>query len=214
MQALFHRGHGRHPEGHFRGLPFYNGGVGQGHGDVHCGVAVNRPPFQGLADGLGDQGHKALGRMSFGQERGEGVAGAPGPGGQAELDFAEMAFAGQLPVENPGLLHAGGNGFPIDHLGAAGAHVGVELPLQAVDDDLQVQLSHAGQQGLARVFVGVDLEAGVLFADPLQARPQALLVVPGHRLDGQGDHRHVGRYGFQHNGDASGCTGYRRWKWP
>ncbi len=130
-----------------------------------------------------------------------------GRGAQGKLDFAEMAPARQLPVEDPGFLHAVGNGFPIDHLGAARMHVGVELPFQAVDDDLQVQLPHAGQQGLARVFVGVDLEAGVFLADPLQGRPQALLVVPGHRLDGQGDHRHVGRYGFQHDGVLAAAQG-------
>ncbi len=72
VETLFQSGHGRDPEGHLRGLTFPDGGVGQSHGDVHRRVPVNRPAFQSFGDRLGDQGHKALGRMSFRQQGDKG----------------------------------------------------------------------------------------------------------------------------------------------
>ena len=157
LKALFHRGHGRDAEGHLRGLAFLDGGVGQGHGDVHRRVAVNRPAFQGLLRPPGRSWARSPGPDApSGSSDDEGVAGAPGPGGQRlRLHFGEMVLAGQFPVEAAGLLDRGGDGLPVDHLGAAGPDVGVELPLQAVHDHLQVQFPHAGEQGLAGVFVGV-----------------------------------------------------------
>src|SRR6185369_8095046 len=48
--------------------------------------------------------------------------------------------------------------FAIGHLGLAHVGLDAELTPHAVDDDLQVQLAHAGDDGLARFLVGLDAE--------------------------------------------------------
>ena len=46
------------------------------------------------------------------------------------------------------------NGFAIRHLGLADIRAHSKLALHAIDVNLQMQLAHAGQNGLARVGVG------------------------------------------------------------
>src|SRR3954464_854352 len=68
-------------------------------------------------------------------------------------------------------------------LWAADVRVDVELALEAVDDDLEVQLAHAGDQRLAGLVVGVDAKGRILLAQPLQARAELVLVGLRLRLD-------------------------------
>ena len=71
------------------------------------------------------------------------------------------------------------------------AHVRVdaELALEAVDDDLEVQLAHAGDEGLAGLVVGAHAEGRVLLRQALQPHPELVLVGLRLRLDGDRDHR-------------------------
>ena len=59
----------------------------------------------------------------------------------------------------------------------------------AVDDDLEVQLAHAGDDGLAGVLVGADLEGGVLLGQALEGLAHLLLVDLGLGLDRHVDDR-------------------------
>jgi hypothetical protein len=76
----------------------------------------------------------------------------------------------------------------------------LELALQAVDDDLEVQLAHAGDDGLPRLFVGVGTERRVLVSELLQARAELVDVTLGARLDRDGDDRIGKHHLFQDDG--------------
>jgi hypothetical protein len=81
------------------------------------------------------------------------------------------------------------DGLPVGDLRAADVGVDLELAQHAVDRDLEVQLAHAGDLGLAGLLVGADLEGGVLLGELLQRRAHLLLVGLGLGLDGDGDDR-------------------------
>ncbi len=80
-------------------------------------------------------------------------------------------------------------GLPVSHLGLAHPGVHLELPHQAVDDDLQVQFAHAGDDGLAGFLVGVQPERRIFRGDARQGLAQLVLVRLGGRLDGDVDDR-------------------------
>ncbi len=80
-----------------------------------------------------------------------------GRGARLRRTSAKWCLPASSRSKLPVCFDRGGDGLPIDHLGAAGPDVGVKFPLQAVLDHLQVQFAHAGEQDLAGVFVGGDL---------------------------------------------------------
>src|SRR5262249_25412290 len=71
----------------------------------------------------------------------------------------------------------------------AHVRVDVELPLEAVDNDLQVELAHAGDEGLAGLLVAADTEGRILLRKALQAGAELVLVGLRLRFHGDGDHR-------------------------
>ena len=93
------------------------------------------------------------------------------------------------------------------------AHVGLdpELALEAVHDDLEVELAHAGDLGLAGVLVRLDLEGRVFLHQLAEALAELLLVGLGLGLDGERDDggREVDR--LQHDGLPSDRRWCRRW---
>src|SRR3990170_1383776 len=68
---------------------------------------------------------------------------------------------------------------------------------QAVDDDLEVQLAHAADDGLPGLGVLVDAEGRILLDHLGQAEVEPLLLRQGLGLDGGGDHRLVGVDGLE-----------------
>ena len=64
-------------------------------------------------------------------------------------------------VERVGVLDAAADGLAVAHLRLADVGLHLELALQPVDDDVQVELTHPADDGLARLFVGVGPEARV-----------------------------------------------------
>src|SRR5699024_1806186 len=84
-----------------------------------------------------------------------------GVGLDADLDVAVLALTAGL----AGVLvvHIGGaaDGLFVGHLGLAHVGLHLEFAQQAVHDDLQVELAHAGDDGLAGLLVGVSLKGGV-----------------------------------------------------
>ena len=71
------------------------------------------------------------------------------------------------------------------------ADVGRDLELadHAVHQDVQVQLAHAGDAGLAALLVRVDAEGGVFLGETLESQRQLVLVGLGLGLDGDFDDR-------------------------
>ena len=52
---------------------------------------------------------------------------------------------------------------PVGDLGPADVGLDLELAQQPIDQDLEVELAHPGDDGLAGLLVGPDQEGGVLF---------------------------------------------------
>ena len=78
-------------------------------------------------------------------------------------------------------------GLTVGDLGLAHVAVNVELATQTVDDDLEVQLAHAGDDGLTGLLVGVDLEGRVLLGELGEANGHLVLLGLGLGLDGDVD---------------------------
>src|SRR3989449_2952514 len=131
---------------------------------------------------------------------------------QNNLGMAILAPAAGLPDVAPLGLRALANGFLVCDLRPADVGLHAELPQHAVDNDLQVQLAHAGDQGLTSFLVETDLERGV-FLGQLGQRGTELLFV-GLRLgfDGHGNDRFGELHRFQYDGMvlvAQGVAGRR-----
>ena len=53
--------------------------------------------------------------------------------------------------------------FPVSYLGLADVSFDAEFPLHPVDDDLEMQFSHPGNQGLVSLLVRCHLESRIFF---------------------------------------------------
>src|SRR6201989_1267721 len=91
-------------------------------------------------------------------------------------NLASTSFAG-LPV--------GFRGGPL-WLSDVGFHA--EFALHAVDDDFQVELAHAGNDGLARFLVGAQAERRIFRGQAAEGDAHLFLVGLGLGLDGLRDH--------------------------
>ena len=82
------------------------------------------------------------------------------------------------------------------------AHIGlhVELAHHAVDDDLQVELAHAFDDGLAAVGIGADPEGRIFLRQLAQRDAHLFLVALGLGLDRNRDHRRRELDRFQNDG--------------
>ena len=81
------------------------------------------------------------------------------------------------------------NGLPVGHLGLADVGVDLELPQHPVDEDLEVELAHTRDDGLAGLLVGPHAESGILVGQGVERLAQLVLVRLRLRLDGDVDHR-------------------------
>jgi hypothetical protein len=87
------------------------------------------------------------------------------------------------------LLDRLADGLAVGDLRLADVGLDVELALHAVDEDLQVQLAHAGDDGLAGLFVGAHAEGRIFLRQAAQGDAHLLLVGLGLRLDRHRDDR-------------------------
>src|SRR6476661_1381776 len=109
---------------------------------------------------------------------------------EADLDLGELARATGLLLVRVVVLEDGTTDrLAVGHLRLADVGLDLELALHAVHEDVEVQLSHAGDDRLAGVLVVVDLEGRVLGRELLDGRAELLLVTLGLGLDGDLDHR-------------------------
>ena len=63
------------------------------------------------------------------------------------------------------------NGLAIRHLRLADVGLDFVLAHHAVDDDFQMQLAHAADDGLSAVGIGVNFEGGIFLGQPASAMP-------------------------------------------
>src|SRR5690606_12109575 len=98
-----------------------------------------------------------------------------------EPDVAVLAArAPRARADTDGLvlaLPAAGDGLAVRDLRVADPGVDAELAAQAVGDDVQVELAHAGDHDLPGVRIGLDPERRVLDGEPLERGEQARVVI-------------------------------------
>ena len=82
-----------------------------------------------------------------------------------------------------------GNGLAVGHLRRADFDLGLVLAFHPLDVHFEMQLAHAGDDGLVRLVVDEGLEGGVLLGEPVERLGHVDLRLVVHRLDGQADDR-------------------------
>ena len=118
---------------------------------------------------------------------------------QADLHVAVLAAAAGLADVLAFRLRLLADGLAIGHLRLADIGLHVELAHHAVDDDLQVQLAHAADDGLSAVGIGVDLEGRIFLRQLAQRDAHLFLVALGLGLDRNRNHRRRELDGLQHD---------------
>ncbi len=93
--------------------------------------------------------------------------------------------------------HGLADGLAVGDLRLADVALDLELAAHTVDDDVELELAHTGDQGLAGLFVGGDLEGRILVGQLRQGDAHLLLVGLGLRFDGHLDHGIREGHGFE-----------------
>ncbi len=108
-----------------------------------------------------------------------------------ELDdhVAVLTAAAGLLDEAVFLIHGLADGFAVRDLRLADVGLDAEFTAHAIDDDFQMQLAHAGDDGLAGLLVGVHAERGIFLGQTAQGHAHLFLVDLGLGLDRLRNHR-------------------------
>src|SRR4051794_38289411 len=180
-------------EGHLRGVDLVVLAVEQGRLDADHRVAGEDAVLHRVLHALVDRRDVLPGDAATGDLVLELVGRAVGrdlEGLDADLHLRELArTTGLLLVGVVVALDGLADRLAVGHLRLADVGLDVELAAHAVDQDLQVELAHAGDDRLAGLLVEADLEGRVLLGQLLDGRAQLLLVALGLRLDGHRDDR-------------------------
>ena len=118
---------------------------------------------------------------------------------EGDLHLGVLAGTAGLLLVRVGLGVRPGDRLAIRHLRRADVRVHAVFAPQPVDDDLQVQLAHARQDGLAGLLVGAQAQRRVLGGQLLQAERHLLDRFLGARLDRDVDHRHREGHALEHH---------------
>ena len=176
-------------EGVLTGVDLVEGTVDERGLDVDDLIAAEDAGLHRTLDTLIHTGDILLGDRAAVDVVHELVALAGLVGFDGELDVRELAAAAGLAhkarVDGGGL----GDGLLVGDLGLADVGLDLELTQQPVDDDLQVQLAHAGDDGLTGLLVGVGLEGRVFLGELREGYGHLLLAGLGLWLDGDADDR-------------------------
>ena len=158
--------------------------VGQRDPRVHHRVTGQDSGSHRLLGALID-GRDVLGRdLSAGDLVDELVAAAGARGLHVDDHVGVLAFTtGLLDVANDHLLDGLLDGLAVGHLRLANVGADVELTDQSVDEDLEVELAHPGDDRLAGLFVGVNPERRVLLRETLEGGAELVGVGLRLRLD-------------------------------
>ena len=104
--------------------------------------------------------------------------------------------------------------FPVGDLRLADGGFHLEFAQHAVDDDLQMQLAHAGDDGLPGFLIGIGLECRIFFGKLDERHGHLFLAGLGLGLDGHPDDRLGELHGFQDDRMLSRRTACRRLWYP
>src|SRR5690348_1706108 len=184
-------------ERHFRRVDFVVRTVDQAHLDVDDREPGHHAVGDGFLDALVDRGDVFLRNHAADDRVLELVTLAAFLRFDLQHDVAVLALAARLAHELAFLLDRLADGFAVSHLRLADVGLHVELALHAIDDDVEVQLAHAGDDRLARFLVGAYAEGRILLREARQRHAHLFLVRLGLRLDRHRDHRIRERHALQ-----------------
>ena len=185
--------------------------INKGDLDVDDRVASDDAALESLLDALVDRGDVLLRDDTADDGVDELVALA----GLLRLEVDDgvtvltttTGLANELAVD---VLNGLASGLTVGDLRLAHVAVNVELALQAVDDDLEVQLAHAGDDGLTGLLIRVNLEGRVFLGELGETNAHLVLLGLGLGLDGDVDDRVSELDGLEDDGVslvAQGVTG-------
>src|SRR5580704_14990382 len=158
-----------------------------GHFHIDDGIAGNHAGLYGLLNALVHRRDELARYRAADDAVDELIALARRQRLELEPDVAVLAAAAGLAHELALGLDRAANGLAVGDLRLADVGVDLELALHAVDDDLEVQLAHAGNDGLPGFLVRVHAKRGIFLREPLQGEAHLLLVDFGLRLHGHRD---------------------------
>src|SRR6185312_12295778 len=176
-------------EGDFGGVRVVVLAVHERDADVHHRVAGLDAGLQRLLDALLDR-RDELRRDRAALDSVDEVEALPGGGLDVAVDDAVLTRAAGLAHEATlDSLGPAADRLAVGDLRPADVRLDLELAQHAVDEHLEVQLAHAGDLGLAGLFVRADLERRVLLGETAERDRHLLLVDLRLRLDRDLDHR-------------------------
>src|SRR3990172_7647164 len=155
--------------------------------DVDHGVAADGPRLQRVLDAALRRPDVLLRDGAADDLVLEDEAAAARQGLHLQEDDAVLAAAARLAHEAALRLDGARKRLAVGDLWPADVGVDAELAQHPVDDDLQVQLAHAGDERLARLLLEVRLEGRVLLRQLAQRLAHLVRVGLRLRLDGDGD---------------------------
>src|SRR5512132_3025788 len=158
--------------------------------DVHHRVAGEHAAAHRVFDPLLDRGDELLRDDAADHLVHEDEAGAALGGLHVDAHVAVLAVAARLAdeatVDVDDLLL---DRLAVGDLRLADVGVDLELALEAVDDDLEVELAHPGDDRLPRLRVGVGAERRILVGELLEGAAELVEISLGLGLDRDGDDR-------------------------
>mmetsp|Transcript_13376 Transcript_13376/g.27623 ORF Transcript_13376/g.27623 Transcript_13376/m.27623 type:complete len:447 (+) Transcript_13376:96-1436(+) len=186
-QALARRGASCDLEGHDAGIDVVVGAVGEGGLHAEDGETGDDSGAEDGLDALLDAGDVLLGdvaALDVGLElEVHGALLVELLGREGDLDARVLAGTSGLLLV--GVVDIGrlGDGLAVGDLGGADVGLDVELALHAVDDDLEVKLAHALDDGLPGLLVAAEPEGRVLASEADEGVGHLLLIGLGLGLD-------------------------------
>ena len=106
-----------------------------------------------------------------------------------DFDVSELTTTTSLLLVNFFTRRRFRDRFAIRDLRFADIRLDAKLTLHAIDDDLEVKLTHTGDDRLAGFLIGRNVERGIFLRETVQSHAQLVLVLPCFRFDGNTDNR-------------------------
>ncbi len=86
------------------------------------------------------------------------------------------------------MLNFAGDGLFVVDLRSTLVDLYAELPAETVDDDVEVKLTHAADDGLASLWIGLNLESRILLSKLAESDAKFVKVALGFRFNGDSNH--------------------------
>ena len=167
---------------------------------IHNGIASQNAGLHSALDTGIDSGNIFLGNSAADNSIDELVTLAGFVGLNGDLNMTVLALTAGLTLVLFFVSNSLADGFTISNLRCANVCFHLELAEQTVHDDFQVQLAHAGDDGLAGFLIRPSAEGGVFFSQLCQSDAHLLAASLGLGLDSNADNGIGEVHGLQNDG--------------